>query len=39
MPNGAHEVLLTRAGRKQLGVEQESWDRMTVLIALVMETT
>src|SRR3990172_867952 len=29
---------LTRAGRKQLETEQESWDRMTAIIALVMES-
>jgi len=27
---------LTRAGRKQLEAEQESWDRMTAIIAQVM---
>ena len=27
---------LTRAGRKQLEVEQASWDRMTAIIAQVM---
>ena len=29
---------LTRTGRKQLEVAQESWDRMTAIIALVMES-
>ena len=29
---------LTRAGRKQLEAEQESWGRMTGIIALVMES-
>lgn len=29
---------LTRAGRKQLEDAQESWDRMTAIIALVMES-
>jgi PadR family transcriptional regulator PadR len=29
---------LTRAGRKQLEDSQESWDRMTTIIALVMES-
>ena len=28
---------LTRSGRKQLETEQESWDRMTAIIALVMD--
>jgi len=28
---------LTRSGRKQLEVEQESWDRMTAIIAQVMQ--
>ncbi len=30
---------LTRAGRKQLEAEQESWDRMTAIIAQVMQAT
>jgi PadR family transcriptional regulator PadR len=30
---------LTRAGRKQLDVEQASWDRMTAIIAQVMLAT
>ena len=30
---------LTRAGRKQLGAEQEQWDRMTAIIAQVMHST
>jgi PadR family transcriptional regulator PadR len=29
---------LTRAGRKQLEVEKEGWDRMTVIIAQVMNS-
>ena len=29
---------LTRAGRKQLETEQESWDRMTAIIAQVMHS-
>ena len=29
---------LTRAGRKQLEDAEESWDRMTAIIALVMES-
>ncbi|MDB6165594.1 MAG: lineage-specific thermal regulator protein, partial [Lacunisphaera sp.] len=29
---------LTRAGRKQLEAEQQSWDRMTAIIAMVMES-
>lgn len=29
---------LTRAGRKQLEAEKESWDRMTGIIAQVMES-
>jgi transcriptional regulator len=29
---------LTRAGRKQLDEAQESWGRMSAIIALVMET-
>ena len=29
---------LTRAGRKQLEDAQENWDRMTAIIALVMES-
>ena len=29
---------LTRAGRKQLETEQDQWDRMTAIIALVMES-
>ena len=29
---------LTRAGRRQLEDAQESWDRMTAIIALVMES-
>ena len=29
---------ITRAGRKQLEDAQESWDRMTTIIALVMES-
>jgi PadR family transcriptional regulator, regulatory protein PadR len=30
---------LTRAGRKQLETETESWDRMTAIIASVMNAT
>ncbi len=30
---------LTRAGRKQLESERESWDRMTAIIAQVMHAT
>mgnify|MGYP001549852786 CR=1 FL=1 len=30
---------LTRAGRKQLEVAQDSWDRMTAIIAQVMHST
>jgi transcriptional regulator len=30
---------LTRAGRKQLEVEQAQWDRMTDIIAQVMHST
>ena len=30
---------LTRAGRKQLEAEQEDWDRMTAIIAQVMQST
>lgn len=30
---------LTRSGRKQLETEQESWDRMTAIIASVMNAT
>jgi PadR family transcriptional regulator, regulatory protein PadR len=30
---------LTKSGRKQLESEQASWDRMTAIIALVMEAT
>ena len=30
---------LTRAGRKQLETEQEGWDRMTAIIAQVMQST
>ena len=30
---------LTRAGRKQLETEQDSWDRMTAIIAQVMHAT
>jgi PadR family transcriptional regulator PadR len=30
---------LTRSGRKQLEAAQESWDRMTAIIALVMGST
>lgn len=30
---------LTPAGRKQLETEQESWDRMTAIIAQVMHST
>jgi PadR family transcriptional regulator PadR len=30
---------LTRSGRKQLEVATESWDRMSAIIALVMEST
>ena len=30
---------LTRAGRKQLEVEQAQWDRMTAIIAQVMHST
>ena len=29
---------LTRAGRKQLQEAEESWDRMTAIIALVMQS-
>ena len=29
---------LTRAGRKQLETEQEQWDRMTAIIAQVMQS-
>lgn len=29
---------LTRSGRKQLEAEKESWDRMTAIIAQVMES-
>jgi len=29
---------LTRAGRKQLETEKESWDRMTSIIAQVMQS-
>ncbi|MDB6113648.1 MAG: lineage-specific thermal regulator protein [Verrucomicrobia bacterium] len=29
---------LTRAGKKQLEAEQQSWDRMTAIIALVMDS-
>lgn len=29
---------LTRAGRKQLEVEQQAWDRMTAIIAQVMHS-
>lgn len=29
---------LTRAGRKQLEAAQQSWDRMSVIIALVMQS-
>jgi PadR family transcriptional regulator, regulatory protein PadR len=29
---------LTRAGRKQLETEQEEWDRMTAVIAQVMQS-
>jgi len=29
---------LTRTGRKQLEVEAETWDRMSAIIALVMES-
>lgn len=29
---------LTRAGRKQLEVEQQAWDRMTAIIAQVMQS-
>lgn len=29
---------LTRAGRKQLGTEQASWDRMAAIIATVMNS-
>ena|SRR5882724_1614907 len=29
---------LTRAGRKQLEAEKESWDRMTAIIAQVMQS-
>jgi len=29
---------LTRAGRKQLGIEQEDWDRMSAIIAQVMQS-
>jgi PadR family transcriptional regulator PadR len=29
---------LTRAGRKQLEAEKESWDRMAQIIALVMDS-
>lgn len=30
---------LTRAGRKQLETEREQWDRMTSIIAQVMQAT
>jgi transcriptional regulator len=30
---------LTRAGRKQLEAEQESWDRMSAIIALVLHSS
>ena len=30
---------LTRAGRKQLEAEQEGWDRMSAIIAQVMQST
>lgn len=30
---------LTRSGRKQLETETESWDRMTAIIAQVMQST
>jgi PadR family transcriptional regulator, regulatory protein PadR len=30
---------LTKAGRKQLEAEQASWDRMTAIIAQVMQAT
>src|SRR5271167_4976049 len=30
---------LTRTGRKQLETEQVGWDRMTAIVALVMEST
>jgi len=29
---------LTRSGRKQLDTEMESWDRMTAIIAQVMQS-
>ena len=29
---------LTRAGRKQLEIEQEDWDRMSAIIAQVMQS-
>lgn len=29
---------LTRSGRRQLEAEKESWDRMTEIIALVMQS-
>jgi transcriptional regulator len=28
---------LTRAGRKQLGIESAAWDKLTVAVALVMK--
>ena len=34
----AKYYILTRAGRRQLEDAQESWDRMTAIIALVMES-
>jgi DNA-binding PadR family transcriptional regulator len=30
---------LTKAGRKQLGVEEESWDRLSLAIAKVRQAT
>ena len=30
---------LTRAGRKQLGIEESNWDRLTVVIGKVMSAT
>jgi DNA-binding PadR family transcriptional regulator len=30
---------LTRAGRKQLEAEQDSWRKLTVAVAQILETT
>ena len=35
----ARYYTLTRAGRKQLETEEESWDRTAAIIALVMRST